>query len=76
MLKKVVFGSALMICGMMGIITEYLREAIFFASPNNISYEGGYNPFNSGCLIVFAIGLALCFFSIFNKIMLNKFIFS
>ncbi len=56
-----------MICGMIGIITEYLREAIFFASPNNISYGGGNYLFNPGGLIVFAIGLALCLFSIFNK---------
>jgi hypothetical protein len=40
-LKKVIFGSALMICEMIGIATEYLREAISFASPKSISYGGG-----------------------------------
>ena len=40
-MKKVVLGTGLLICGVLGFMTTILREAIFFASPNNIISLGG-----------------------------------
>ena len=40
-MKKVIFGTGLLICGVLGFMTTILREAIFFASPNTIVSLGG-----------------------------------
>ena len=42
-MKKVILGTGLIICGVLGILTTVLENAIFVASPNRIIQIGtGY----------------------------------
>ena len=55
-MKKVVLGTGLLICGILIFITSQIRDAIYFASPNNISTHGT-DPlmYFAGAVILFGI---------------------
>jgi len=65
-MKKTIFGAALMICGALAACTEYLKHAIFFATPT-ISVIGENYLLSKGGIILFIAGTILCAFSIFKN---------
>lgn len=58
-MKKTIFGSALMICGIIAGCTEYLSHKILFAAPN-IAKIGSNYILKYGGPILFVIGLVIC----------------
>ena len=58
-MKKTIFGSALMICGMIAGCTEYLSHQILFAAPD-IAKIGSNYILKYGGPILFVIGLVIC----------------
>jgi len=58
-MKKIIFGSALMICGMIAGCAEYLSHQILFAAPD-VAKIGENYLLSWGGPILFIIGLALC----------------
>lgn len=58
-MKKIVFGSALMLCGMLAVCTEYLKHQILFAAPD-VAVIGENYLFSVGGRIAAGLGLALC----------------
>ena len=58
-MKKTIFGSALMICGIIAGCTEYLCHKILFAAPN-IAKIGSNYILKYGGPILFVIGLVIC----------------
>ena len=58
-MKKTIFGSALMICGIIAGCTEYLSHKILFAAPN-IAKIGSNYILKYGGPILFVIGLIIC----------------
>lgn len=65
-MKKVVIGVGLLICGMMGVSTQRIIDAIFEAKGWDLAYSG-INPLYllSGLAII--IGIALCIWSLKEK---------
>lgn len=57
-MKKVVLGTGLIICGVLGILASILRDAIFFASPNNI-IRTGTDTFLYMAIVVLVLGIIL-----------------
>ena len=58
-MKKTIFGSALMVCGMLAGCTEYLKHQILFAS-QHVAKIGEYYLLSYGGRILFVVGLVLC----------------
>ena len=58
-MKKTIFGSALMICGMIAGCAEYLSHNILVAAPN-VSIVRGNFILSWGGPILFLVGLILC----------------
>ncbi len=58
-MKKTIFGSALMICGMIAGCAEYLSHNILVAAPN-VSIVRGNIILSWGGPILFVVGLILC----------------
>lgn len=64
-MKKTVFGSALMICGIIAACTEYLKHQILFAAPD-VAVIGENYLLSWGGIIAFAAGLILCASGLFS----------
>ena len=58
-MKKTIFGSALMICGMIAGCAEYLSHQILFAAPD-VAKIGSNYLLQYGGPILFFVGLAFC----------------
>ena len=58
-MKKTIFGSALMICGMIAGCTEYLKHQILFAAPD-VARIGVNYLLQYGGPILFVAGLVFC----------------
>ena len=58
-MKKLIFGCALMICGMIAGCSEYLSHQILFAAPD-VAVIGENYLLSYGGPIFFASGLILC----------------
>lgn len=58
-MKKVIFGAALMICGMIAGCSAYLAHQILFAAPDVAVIGQNYLLFWGGP-ILFLAGLILC----------------
>ena len=58
-MKKTIFGSALMICGMIAGCTEYLSHQILFAAPD-VAKIGVNYLLQYGGPILFVVGLVFC----------------
>lgn len=65
-MKKTIFGSALMICGMIAGCAEYLSHSILVAAPNVTIGRGSY-LLSWGGPALFVIGLVLCIASLIEK---------
>ena len=65
-MKQVVFGSALMICGMIAGCAEYLSHQILFAAPD-VAVIGENYLLSYGGPALFAIGLALALWGLLNS---------
>ena len=65
-MKQVVFGSALMICGMVAGCAEYLSHQILFAAPD-VAVIGENYLLSYGGPALFAIGLALALWGLLNS---------
>ena len=57
-MKKVILGTGLIICGVLGILTSIIKEAIYFASPNNI-IQTGTDPFIYMAVVLLVVGVVL-----------------
>ena len=56
--KKVILGTGLVICGVLGILAYIIKEAIYFASPNSI-IQSGNDPFIYAAIVVLLVGAVL-----------------
>lgn len=65
-MKKIVFGSALMICGIIAACTESLKQTILFAEPSVLVVGENY-LLSWGGRIAFVIGLILCIIGLFSR---------
>ncbi len=65
-MKKTIFGSALMICGIIAGCTEYLAHQILFAAPD-IAVIGENYLLSYGGPIFFVAGLILCIINLFEE---------
>ena len=65
-MKKTIFGSALMVCGMIAGCAEYLSHSILVAAPNVTIGRGSY-LLSLGGPALFVIGLVLCVASLVEK---------
>lgn len=65
-MKMTIFGSALMICGMIASCTEYLEQKILFAAPNVTTIGENYLLSWGGKILITA-GLVLCIISLLKK---------
>lgn len=66
-MKKTIFGSALMICGMIAGCTEYLSHQILFAAPD-IAKIGSNYILKYGGPILFIVGLVICIAALTEKV--------
>ena len=58
-MKKVIFGSALLICGVIAGCTEYLSHQILFAAPD-VARIGANYLLQYGGPILAVVGLGFC----------------
>lgn len=65
-MKKVIFGSALMICGVIASSAEYLSHRILFAAPDVAKIGVNYLLYYGGP-ILFILGLILAFIGLKEK---------
>ncbi len=65
-MKKMIFGSALMVCGIIASCAEYLSHQILFAAPD-IAVIGENYLLSWGGPIAFVAGLILCIYSLLDK---------
>lgn len=65
-MKKTIFGSALMICGMIAGCTEYLSHQILFAAPD-VARIGTNYLLQYGGPILFLVGLIFCIAGLTEK---------
>jgi hypothetical protein len=57
-MEQIIFGVGLLICGVMVICAQYLKEAIFFASAKQIvTMEHGITHYIGAALIIIAVVL-------------------
>ena len=66
-MKKTIFGSALMICGMIAGCTEYLSHQILFAAPD-VAKIGENYFLKYGSIVLFVAGLVICVAALTEKI--------
>ncbi|MBQ2855700.1 MAG: hypothetical protein IJE78_01040 [Bacteroidaceae bacterium] len=66
-MKKTIFGSALMVCGMIAGCTEYLSHQILFAAPD-IAKIGSNYILKYGGPILFVVGLVICIAALTEKV--------
>ena len=65
-MKKTIFGSALMICGMVAACAEYLSHQILFAAPDVATIGSNY-LLQYGGPILLAVGLVFCIAGLTEK---------
>ena len=65
-MKKTIFGSALMICGIIAGCTEYLSHQILFAAPD-VARIGTNYLLQYGGPILFLVGLIFCIAGLTEK---------
>ena len=65
-MKKTIFGSALMICGMIAVCAEYLSGRIQFAAPD-IAKIGSNYLLQYGGSILLIVGLVFCIAGLTEK---------
>ena len=65
-MKKTIFGSALMICGMIAGCAEYLSHQILFAAPD-VARIGTNYLLQYGGPILFLVGLIFCIAGLTEK---------
>lgn len=70
-MKKTIFGSALMICGMIAGCTEYLSHQILFAAPD-VARIGENYLLKYGGPILFVVGLVLCIVALTERVVEEK----
>lgn len=58
-MKKIIFGSALMICGIIASCTEYLSHKILFAAPDVAKIGENYLLMYGGPAM-FIVGIIFC----------------
>lgn len=58
-MKKIIFGAALMICGIIAACTEYLSHQILFAAPDVAVIGSNYLLQYGGPILIIA-GLVFC----------------
>lgn len=66
-MKKTIFGSALMVCGMIAGCTEYLSHQILFAAPD-VAKIGSNYILKYGGPILFILGLVICIAALTEKV--------
>lgn len=66
-MKKTIFGSALMVCGMIAGCTEYLSHQILFAAPD-VAKIGSNYILKYGGPILFIAGLVICIAALTEKV--------
>lgn len=66
-MKKTIFGSALMICGMIAGCAEYLSHRIQFSAPD-VARIGENYLLKYGGPILFVIGLVICIAALTEKV--------
>ena len=66
-MKKTIFGSALMVCGMIAGCTEYLSHQILFAAPD-VAKIGSNYILKYGGPILFVVGLVICIAALTEKV--------
>ena len=66
-MKKTMFGSALMVCGMIAGCTEYLSHQILFAAPD-VAKIGSNYILKYGGPILFVVGLVICIAALTEKV--------
>lgn len=54
-MKKLIFGCTLILSGVIGFCSEYLKQAIYFASPDNVITTG--TDYKYGIILII-IGIA------------------
>ena len=69
-MKKVIFGTGLLICGVLGILTYLIIEAIYFASPNHIA-AGNMSAFVFFSVVFMVIGIVLSVFGFLERDRVN-----
>ena len=57
-MRKVILGTGLLVCGVMGILTSVVIDIIVFASSNTVS-QGNTHPFVYISIIFFLAGVVL-----------------
>lgn len=65
-MKKMVFGSSLMICGMVAACAEYLSHQILFAAPDVATIGSNY-LLQYGGPILLLVGLVFCIAGLTEK---------
>lgn len=63
-MKQLILGCTLILSGVIGFCSEYLKQAIYFASPNNIITTGSDYQFG---VILMVIGVALSLWGFLKK---------
>ena len=66
-MKKTIFGSALMICGMIAGCTEYLSHQILFAAPD-VARIGENYLLKYGSIVLFVVGRVGCIAALTEKV--------
>ena len=66
-MKKVVFGTGLLVCGTLCATTYEMISAIHAASPKSGHYFVSYPPFNEVGLCLFLFGIALSIWGLVEK---------
>ena len=65
-MKKTIFGSALMICGMIACCTEYLSHQILFAAPDVAVIGENFLLLYGGPILIIA-GIIFCIAGLTEK---------
>ena len=63
-MKKLILGCTLILVGVIGFCSEYLKQAIYVASPNNIITTG--TDYEYGIILI-VIGVVLSLWGILKK---------
>ena len=66
-MKKTIFGSALMVCGMIADCAEYLSHRIQFFAPD-VARIGENYLLKYGGPILFILGLVICIAALTEKV--------
>lgn len=65
-MKKTIFGSALMICGMIASCAEYLSHQILFAAPDVAKIGENFLLLYGGPILI-TVGLVFCIAGLTEK---------